>query len=337
MIAGYADFLKWAKIFGLIRNNGGGGGNLFLVDGATFDNNPVVYNNGVAGVGATLTSSNPGIYMVDGVNVVLGKLYCFKNQTDSSQNGIYVCTVVGSGGFGGDHAVFTRSTDYDSPSEISVGDVISVTGGNTQAGTAWVQTSIVTAIGSGNPITFSSYSVGVLSLNALLGALSLISFDNTLNIAPNAGAGQIDLGVRLPGDPYTPIIAIENGGSFGALQKASYFATRPSLGGFIVCSVEFSFHVDGTGSLVTLTIEPPFECSFDDVNQAIFLGFKIRTAAGGVGQIGQGELLELYANIEENNIVATVETAQTNTDYVACISFMCQIQTISLKNKKKKL
>lgn len=144
-------------------SSGGNTGEIFVVDAATFSNNPMTYDNGVDGVGATLTSMNPGIYVVDGKDVEAGKRYQFKNQSSSFQNGIYICSVVGSLTPIAVRAVFTRATDYDTPEKINVGDLIAVTAGNTQAGTAWIQTAVVNEVGV-DPILFSQSTANLVVL-----------------------------------------------------------------------------------------------------------------------------------------------------------------------------
>ncbi len=321
-----ADFKKWLDVFNVAQGGGGGGGgNFFTVTAATFSNNPVVYNNGTSGVGATLTSSNPGIYVVDGLDVEVGLLYLFKNQTSAFQNGIYVCTVRGSGGIGGDHAVFTRVSNYNQPSEINPGDIVGVISGDTQSGTTWTQTAVVTTVGTSD-ILFSEFVGGVTSLMALIGAINFVSADNTLNFVPNAGAKTIDMQVRLPGAPYNPAIVITSGGTFGELKKASYVATRPGAGGFLICSVEFSFTSDNSGAFIPFTVEPPLPTSFDDVDQAWFLGGRVQNAVDAPGQIGQGVILNEVSQVSGSLVAAKIETAAVNTEYIATFSFMCQIQ-----------
>jgi len=71
----------------------------------------VIYNNGAAGVGATLT--NAGVlaaFSIDGQSPTVGQRVLIKNQADQAQNGIYTVTTVGSGTVAW---VLTRATDFD--------------------------------------------------------------------------------------------------------------------------------------------------------------------------------------------------------------------------------
>ena len=112
---------------------------------ATTTNLAAFYANGTSGVGATLTGSSNGALVIDGINVVLNDRILVKNQTSSSQNGIYKVNNAGS--------VSTiwsmmRATDYDTPSKIKIGVSINVSGGTSNILSSWRQISVVNTIGS---------------------------------------------------------------------------------------------------------------------------------------------------------------------------------------------
>lgn len=86
--------------------------------------------------------------LIDGVTLVAGMRILVKNQTDGSQNGIYV--VQTSGGA-------IRATDYDSVAEIDAGDFIYVTDGTINAATGWVQTEAILTLDS-DAILFAQFS-----------------------------------------------------------------------------------------------------------------------------------------------------------------------------------
>lgn len=118
----------------------------------------VTYNNGTAGVGATLTNAGAQVaFALDGVNANLNDLVLIKNQASTFQNGYYKVTTVGSGST---NWVLTRSTAYDLVSQINPGDLFIITAGNTLANTSWVQTATVATIGS-DAITFSQFSASL--------------------------------------------------------------------------------------------------------------------------------------------------------------------------------
>ena len=113
------------------------------------------YNNGVSGVGATLTGVSTGVFTIDGVSPAVGSRILVKDETATYQNGIYVVTTSAVGFL----AVLTRSSDYNTIADIQAGDLIVVDNGTINTGTAWLQTATVSAIGAGNPILFSPFGL----------------------------------------------------------------------------------------------------------------------------------------------------------------------------------
>jgi hypothetical protein len=96
---------------------------------------------------ANVDLSTGGLLVVDGVQTVAGDRVLVKNQTNKTQNGIYVAA---SGSW-------ERSEDYNSPIEIAGGDFTFVIAGTLYAGTGWVQTNVVGIIGTDN-VEFSQFS-----------------------------------------------------------------------------------------------------------------------------------------------------------------------------------
>ena len=93
------------------------------VDAASTVNFVSTYNNGVAGVGATLTATSVGAVTIDGVAVTLGQDYLFKNQTNPAENGIYICTTLGDVSTA---AIFTRAVTYDTPEKINATGLVPI-------------------------------------------------------------------------------------------------------------------------------------------------------------------------------------------------------------------
>lgn len=115
------------------------------------------YLNGVLGVGATLTNAGSLVaFSIDGTSPSLNARILVKDQTNTFENGIYTLTTVGSGAVAW---VLTRATDYDQSSEIAPGDFVIVTDGTINAGTGWVETAIVTTMGT-DPILFTQFGGG---------------------------------------------------------------------------------------------------------------------------------------------------------------------------------
>jgi hypothetical protein len=125
---------------------------------ATAGNLAGTYNNGTSGVGATLTSaSNASIGTIDGVSVSVGNRILLRAQTDTTQNGIYTITAVGSGSAPWQ---ITRAIDADNnPSgELANGDFCFVTSGTTNAAKGFI-VSTTGAITLGTTgITYSQFN-----------------------------------------------------------------------------------------------------------------------------------------------------------------------------------
>jgi len=119
------------------------------------------YNNGTAGVGATLTNAGTQVALViDGVTLSVADRVLIYEQTNQTQNGIYVVTSVGSGST---NWVLTRSSDADtyvinSANGLSEGSTVFVQQGATGAGETYTcNTSGVITFGT-TAITFAQIS-----------------------------------------------------------------------------------------------------------------------------------------------------------------------------------
>jgi len=119
------------------------------------------YNNGTAGVGATLTNAGTQAALVlDGVTVSVADRVLIYTQTNATQNGIYVVTTVGSVST---NWVLTRSSDADtyvnaSPSGLSEGSTVFVQQGTTGAGETYTCNTLGTITFGTTNITFAQIS-----------------------------------------------------------------------------------------------------------------------------------------------------------------------------------
>ena len=90
----------------------------------TTANLTATYNNGTAGVGATLTNSGTqGTLTLDSTAANLNDRVLVKDQTDATQNGIYTVTNVGGAST---NWILTRATPEDQPAELSGGAFVFV-------------------------------------------------------------------------------------------------------------------------------------------------------------------------------------------------------------------
>jgi hypothetical protein len=149
---------------------------------ATTANLNATYNNGTSGVGATLTNAGAqAAFATDGTTPSLNDRILVKNQTTTSQNGIYTLTTVGSGST---NWVLTRATDFDTSTEIAGGDFTFVDNGTSLANTGWVCINEVTTVGT-DPIVFEQFS-GAGTYTASNGVLLT---GTNFTFAPRSGYG----------------------------------------------------------------------------------------------------------------------------------------------------
>ena len=162
---------------------------------ATTANLSATYVNGISGVGATLTSTVNQVFTIDGITPAVGVRILIKDQSTVFQNGIYTVTNVGSLSI---PWVLTRATDFDSASQIFVGDAIFVATGTVNGVTAWMQTATVTTVGTSS-ITFVKL--------AKSGIESIAGTTNQITVNTSGSAATVSLATNpvLPGTASTTL------------------------------------------------------------------------------------------------------------------------------------
>jgi hypothetical protein len=118
-------------------------GTLASITGGT-----ITYDNGTAGVGATLTTSSGNFNTIDGESFGTGERILVKDEATTANNGIYVKTSA---------TVLTRADDFNTPTEIAGGDFTFVSTGTTLNDSGFVNTDPVSTVGT-DPITFVQFS-----------------------------------------------------------------------------------------------------------------------------------------------------------------------------------
>jgi len=120
----------------------------------------VTYNNGTAGVGATLTNANTqAALVIDDITMVVNDRVLIYEQTDATQNGIYTVTDIGSAST---NWVLTRATDADSyapsdPDALAQGSGFFVQEGTLGAGEKYVCNTVGT-------ITFGTTNISFVQV-----------------------------------------------------------------------------------------------------------------------------------------------------------------------------
>jgi hypothetical protein len=158
------------------------------------------YNNGTSGVGATLTNSGTqAALVIDGVTMVVADRVLVYEQTDQTQNGIYVVTDIGSVST---NWILTRATDadtyvIDSPNGLSEGSTFFVQEGTTGAGETYTCNTVGTIVFGTTNITFTQissaqiYSAGAgLALAGTTFSITVATPINVIGIT-NAGANGV--------------------------------------------------------------------------------------------------------------------------------------------------
>ena len=148
------------------------------------------YNNGTAGVGATLTNAGTqAALVIDGVTVSVADRVLISQQTTQTGNGIYVVTSVGSVST---NWVLTRSSDADtfvnaSPAGLSEGSTVFVQQGTINAGTTNTCNTVGTITFGTTNITFAEISAAQIYSAGTGLTLSGTQFSLTNPVATTLG------------------------------------------------------------------------------------------------------------------------------------------------------
>ena len=187
---------------------------------AAMSTGTVTYDNGTAGVGATLTTT-VALTTIDGITLTTNDRIIIKDETGANlpNNGIYVYT---------SSTVLTRATDFDTPTEMAGGDFCFVQQGTTYNDTGWVMTDPVTTVGTSD-VTWVQFS----------GAGSF-----------TAGAGLTLTGTEFSVNVDNLTTAISGG---NVVVKTSAQLTTPNIGAATGTSLTATGNVAG-GNLTTVGI-----------------------------------------------------------------------------------
>lgn len=135
------------------------------------------YDNGTAGVGATLTNAGAQAALtLDGVTLAVNDRVLIKNQASTAENGIYVVTNIGSAST---NWILTRATDYDLASEIVYLGIVLINQGATQKGIIYQEMSQGPFVIGTSPITFQALTIDVSLLPSASPANKLLRSDGT--------------------------------------------------------------------------------------------------------------------------------------------------------------
>jgi hypothetical protein len=216
---------------------------------ASITGGTVTYNNGTAGVGATLTLS-VALTVLDGYTLLNGDRVLVKNEAAQANNGIYTWATGGT--------VLTRATDFDTALEMASGDFTFIANGSLYANTGWVQIDPVTTVGT-SPVIWQQFS-GAGTYTAGTGLTlsgSQFSITNIGTAGTYGSASQVPVFVTNAQGQVTSVtntaIAINGSavsgniaGSAGSVANALTAGTYLTSGGTYNGSVARTFAVDAT-------------------------------------------------------------------------------------------
>ena len=195
----------------------------------------VTYDNGTAGVGATLTNSGTqAALVIDGVTMVLNDRVLVYEQADATQNGVYTVTDIGSAST---NWVLTRSTDTDSyapsdPNSFGKGDAFFVLEGAAGAGELYV-------MNTEGSITFGTTN---------------ITFTQVASTAVySAGNGVTLTGTVFAADAGTGVTVDGSGINIGQAVETTSDVTFNSVAAALTGNVSGNVTGDVTGNADTAT------------------------------------------------------------------------------------
>jgi hypothetical protein len=210
------------------------------------------YNNGTAGVSATLTSVAAGTLVIDGTVATSTIRVLIQDCSNPIGNGVYVVTNPGSTVA---QYVMTRSSDADTYIEqstvgLDAGSYFFTTGGTNNKGAAWVNTNSGTISFGSTAITFSLFSNSQVYTagNGLSLTATTFSLDTPVGVL-NGGTGQSSAptnGQLLIGNGSNYTLASLTAGSGVTVTNATGSITIAATGtGGTVTSVDVSGGITG--------------------------------------------------------------------------------------------
>lgn len=210
------------------------------VRAATTANINATYDNGTAGIGATLTgAANGALAAIDGVTLAVGQRVLVKNQTDAKQNGLYVVNKTGSGT---EAFMLTRTHDFNNSIRGSVqgGAYCFVQEGTVNADCGYVCSTDGTIVLGTSNITFVQFS----SAGLITAGNGLVKEGNTLSakgvanqIKVTEGGIGIDpkyqesitkLGTIARGVWNGTAVDVAHGGTGATTKEAGFAALAPA-------------------------------------------------------------------------------------------------------------
>jgi hypothetical protein len=250
---------------------------------ANISSGTVTYDNGTAGVGATLTTN--GTYTtIDGVNIAtVGTRILVKDEANAAHNGIYVYT---------SSTVLTRADDYDTAAEVQAGDFTFVSGGTLYEATGWVQINEVTTIGT-DPIEWQQFSGAgtFLAGTGLTLTGDTFSISNTTVTAASYGSGDA-----------VATFTVNSQGQLTAAANVAIAANAANLTGSTLSSNITTSSLTSVGTLGSLTVTGNVAAGNLSTGGTLSV-----SGNANVGNLGTAQILAT-ANVTAPQLISNVST-----------------------------
>lgn len=215
---------------------------------ATYANGSSDQSQGT-GIGATLTATTNGALSVDSVAVAVDDRILVKDQSTTTENGIYTVTATGSAGA---PWVLTRATDFDNSvaGEVYPGDFTFITHGTVNAGQGWIMNSVGTATTPTRAIRIGTDAIvwtQFTGVSTITTTAPLSKSGNTLSIsaATTSAAGSMSAADKAKIDALEMPISFHIAGTLSAGVKQPRFISP------VACTLVNARAYAGGGSGVT--------------------------------------------------------------------------------------
>jgi hypothetical protein len=271
---------------------------------ASISGGTVTYNNGTAGVGATLTTT--GTYTtIDGVTLSNGMRILVKNEATAANNGIYVRTSA---------TVLTRADDFDTPAEMAGGDFTFVVAGTLYDNTGWVMPDAVTTVGTTAVVWVQFSGAGTYTAGTGLTLTgSQFSITNTAVTATSYGSSTA-----------IPSFTVNQQGQLTGASTNAVVAPAGTLTGATLASGVTASSLTSVGTLGSLAVTG--NITSGNLSGTSIVGTLTTAAQTNITSVGTLGSLAVTGNITSGNlsgtsIVGTLTTAaQTNITSVGTLS-----------------
>lgn len=202
------------------------------------------YDNGTAGVGATLTGdANGALAAQDGITLIADEILLVKNQVAGLQDGRYVLSQVGDGGT---PFILTRATDCDEAAEIP-GATVYLNEGTAQADDVYVCTANAPITMGTTDLVFEKFS----GAGQIIAGTAMVKSGDTLNVvdATNGGLSMNADDMNLDLDDLSAAVIDVSADSFAIIDANDSNASRKEAIADFITAIGGNGLADSSGVL----------------------------------------------------------------------------------------